>query len=496
MRAKTRCYLCANLQCELHMIVLAPSKSASAEELQRLGDEIAELSAHVHAAMYTLLVRLREFDQKDGWSRGFRSCAHWLSWRTGIAPGAAREKVRVARALDDLPKLSDAMRRGEFSFAKVRALTRVATPGNESELVQVARHATAAQLEKIVRGWRRADRLEEQRIEQRQRNARFLTISIDEDGMYEIRGRLQPEVGALLRQALEAGVEGLYGRKASNRGDPPPSSPASATPAQRRADAIGLLAERALVKTENDESGTSPIRPFEIIVHVDEQALATGSTEGQSVLSDGVHVSAETSRRLACDTARRVMTHDRTGMVVDVGRRTRAVSSALRTALKHRDDGCRFPGCGLRYCDAHHIVHWAEGGPTALENLVMLCRFHHRCVHEEGYRIERLENGELRFYAPAGWVIPNTPEGGLVRSDPVAALKKEHEQQGLEIDGETTTPHWHGERLDLHWAVLTLRTAGLPHTEISTPEEWSASCSTDAARGGWKERNARTRRIK
>jgi len=134
-------------------------------ELEKLGDEIAERAAHLHAATYELLVRLREFDLREGWGAGFRSCAHWLSWRTGVAPGAAREKVRVARALETVPQIGDAMRRGQLSFAKVRALTRVATPENEAALLEVARHATAAQVEKIVRAWRRVDRLEEQREE-------------------------------------------------------------------------------------------------------------------------------------------------------------------------------------------------------------------------------------------------------------------------------------------------------------------------------------------
>src|SRR5690606_24117654 len=115
------------------------------------------LAAHLHAATYRLLVCLREFDSRNGWNCGFRSCAHWLSWRTGIALGAAREKVRVARALGELPLLSEAMQHGELSFAKVRAATRVATPENEARLLELARHTTASQLERVVRAWRRAD---------------------------------------------------------------------------------------------------------------------------------------------------------------------------------------------------------------------------------------------------------------------------------------------------------------------------------------------------
>ena len=131
-------------------------------KLERLGDEIAELAAHIDAATYRLLVLIREFDQREGWGVGFKTCAHWLSWRTGIAMGPAREKVRVARALEHLPLLSGMMKSGEFSYSKIRALTRVATPETDQELVDFARHGTASHVEKLVRAWRCVDRLEEQ----------------------------------------------------------------------------------------------------------------------------------------------------------------------------------------------------------------------------------------------------------------------------------------------------------------------------------------------
>src|SRR5262249_46520556 len=141
--------------------VLAPV--AGAGELDRLGDEIAELSAHLDAATARLLALIREFDARGGWNTGFRSCAHWLSWRVGLDPGAARERVRVARALGTLPLLGQALGRGELSYAKVRALTRVATPETEARLLAVGRAGTAAHVERIVRGWRRGDRKAEAR---------------------------------------------------------------------------------------------------------------------------------------------------------------------------------------------------------------------------------------------------------------------------------------------------------------------------------------------
>ncbi len=175
-------------------------------EVVALGDRIAELSARISAATWELLSLIRQFDERYGWA-GCTSCAEWLGWRTGLAPGAAREHVRVARALADLPKLSDAMRRGKVSYSKMRAVTRVATPETEDDLLNVALSGTAAHVEKIVRAWRRVDRLAEQAEDRRRHETRSLRTWVDEDGMVVVRGRLSPEVGAVVRRALEAACD-------------------------------------------------------------------------------------------------------------------------------------------------------------------------------------------------------------------------------------------------------------------------------------------------
>ena len=229
-------------------LAVVPPSDSPAQDLERLGDQIAELAAHLDAATYRLLVLIREFDAREGWHSGFRTCAHWLSWRTGIDLGAAREKVRVARALEHLPRLSEVMRLGELSYSKARALTRVATPENEEELMGFAEHATASHVETLVRTWRRVDRLEERDQERERHRSRFLTVRPDVDGMYVVRGRLDPEVGAMLMRALEAAGEALYWRTGEDDpvGDLEITEPEETTPGQRRADAIGFLAERAL----------------------------------------------------------------------------------------------------------------------------------------------------------------------------------------------------------------------------------------------------------
>jgi hypothetical protein len=181
-------------------------------ELERLGDEIAELSAHLDAATARLLDLIRTFDARGGWNTGFRSCAAWLSWRVGLDLGAARERVRVARALETLPLFAQALARGELSYAKVRALTRVATPETEARLLGVGRAGTAAHVERIVRGWRRVDRRAEARETALRHPSRGVHVYHGEDGMVTVRGRLEPEVGALLVQALAAARESLYQR--------------------------------------------------------------------------------------------------------------------------------------------------------------------------------------------------------------------------------------------------------------------------------------------
>src|SRR5437763_9751391 len=309
--------------------------------LDQLGDEIAELSAHLDAATARLLDLIREFDARGGWNNGFNCCAAWLSWRVGLAPGAAREHVRVARALGTLPLLAQALARAELSYSKVRALTRVATPETEERLLAVGRAGTTEHVERIVRGWRRVDRKAEAREAARQHANRALHVYPDTDGTFVLRGRLTAEVGTLLMQALAAPREALYQRRddQAREADPP-------TMEQQQADALALLAETAL--HHGIDPGT-PGERYQVVVHVDAEVLADADQPGQSVLADGARVPAGTSQRLACDASRVVMRHDRDGRVVEVDARTRTIPPALRRALHHRDRGCRFPGCSVRF---------------------------------------------------------------------------------------------------------------------------------------------------
>ena len=180
------------------------------------------------------------------------------------------------------------------------------------------------------------------------------------------------------------------------------------------------------------------------------------------MLEDGTDVSAETSRRLACDAGKVVMKHDAEGKILDVGRRTRTIPTAIRRALTSRDESCRFPGCGSKHCEAHHLKHWANGGETSLDNLVLLCRRHHRAVHEEGYRIERAVDGELRFFRPQGWEIPFVPPPPRLFRDPLEELSTLLDEEGVSIDSKTGFPRWDGGRLDLALAIDGMWHIGRP----------------------------------
>ena len=418
------------------------------EALEQLGDEIATLSAHIEVATARLLDLIRDFDARGGWTNGFKSCADWLSWRVGLNLTAAYEHVRVARALPGLPLISAAFCSAQISYSKVRALTRVATHETEERLLKFARCGTAAHVERLVRGWRRVDRNAENQDAARRHKSRSLHVYQDEDGMVVIRGRLTPEVGAVVRQALAAACDRMYVKPEAQ-----PPGVLAPTAAQLQADALGLIAEAAL---HHDLDPGGPGERYQVVVHVDAPVLADPDQPGQSVLEGGAYSSAEESRRIACDASRIVMRHDADGRLMEIGARTRTIPPALRRALQHRDHGCRFPGCGSRFTQGHHLRHWANGGPTTLSNLALLCRRHHRAVHEEGFQVSRLASGELEFRRPNGWVFPEVPPPTPLQADSEDALR-------APVSRDSLRPSWLGERLNVGYAIDVLHPRAIGH---------------------------------
>src|SRR5581483_4081632 len=347
--------------------------------LRELAAQITELAGHLNAANYRWLSLIAEFDRERGWSDGStHSCAHWLNWQCGIDLGAAREKVRVAHALEKLPQIAQAMARGALSYSKVRALTRVACAQTETYFLEIALHGTAAHVEKIVRGYRRAKESEELSREEQQQATRKVSYFYDTDGSLVLKARLPAEIGALVIKALDAAVNDPAVRDVSAEMRPPQPPeeeewglivrPADERPSwgARRADALGRIAESFLQHGAEDLSSGDR---QQIVIHVDAETLQD-SVAGRCELEDGPSLAAETVRRLACDASVVTILEDARGEPLNVGRKTRAIPPALQRALRSRDRGCRFPGCpNTRYVDGHHIHHWAHGGETKLSNL-------------------------------------------------------------------------------------------------------------------------------
>jgi hypothetical protein len=404
----------------------------STEELE---DELATLASHIYAGTCRWLELVGELDRRGEWAdSGCGSCAEWLAWRCALLPRAAREHVRVARRLPELPLVHASFASGELSYAKVRALTRVADADSEGELLELARVLTAAQLERAVRAYRRMTTEDANDLDA----DAHVTAFWDVDGSLVLRGRLAPEEGALLLRALEAARDSLW-----ERATPPERG--SAEPRPTNAQALVALTEAALASDRGSSRGGDR---YQVVVHVDADALA-GNAEVACTLDDGPAIAAETARRLACD-ASLVALSERNGSTVRVGRKTRTISPGLRRALTARDRGCRFPGCeNHRFVDAHHVRHWARGGETALGNLVLLCRRHHRLVHEGGFGVD----DHLRFYDPWGrriprvWRAPPGDAAGLLRDDHREAI------------GPSTCASGTGEAMDLDLTVEAFASA-------------------------------------
>ena len=588
-----------------------------------LAAEITTLAGHLNAAQYRFLKLLDEFDLEQGWAGpGVRSLAHWLSWKCGIGELVAREKVRVARALRELPMIDASFERGQISYSKVRAMTRAATPENEAQLLNIARHGTAEHMERLVRVYRRCRKRAETSPgeTERRREERFYCFDEDEETTV-FGGRVSAEQGRLLMKALDAMVAEMEAdeREAGDasqadvahrsidtqqaddepeacdepradeigKADTPESAEnvsaetfkarsGASVSAGTSVDGLEASVSAETSVTESDVGGSSesstrapgrivsaetpvaasgknvsaetfsdgrsgvepdeshesdqpPLKPLRVrhataLVQIAEHYLAT-RTRGAGAMplrsSDAyqvfVHVNANdahpdnringghttytddrrclaphVARQLACDASRRTVLENERGEVLNIGRRSRIVPWHIAHALRLRDGGCRFPGCNQhRWTDAHHIHHWADGGETSLENLVTLCRYHHRELHRGEYRIERSAGGELIFMEAQQRVIPpaihpqfgdrhgsgvvadtaDTPDASYTpdasdtadtanpttntttAADRLERLQAEHRARGVDIDKSTAVTRWSGERMEYSTAI-------------------------------------------
>lgn len=436
------------------------ARSAYIRSTHDLGDKLIELAGHLNAGNYRFLFLLAEFDRRSGWNCGAtQDCAHWLNWKCGINLGAAREKIRTARALEKLPLVSAAMERGEVSYSNVRAITRVATPDNEYYFLQIALHGTAHHVETLVRAYRRATEAQELSREHQQQMNRSVRYQWDEDGSLILKARLPADVGALVLKALEAAVPDT---PSPTRPDPrtytdgyiPPDNLDRPSWSHKRADALAVIFESFLSHGAEAMSGGER---HQVVVHVSAETLKVGGGH-QCEIEDGPAIAAETARRLACDASVIAIVENEKGEPLSVGRKTRSIPPALQRALNSRDKGCRFPGCThKKYTDAHHIHHWAHGGETKMSNLVTLCRFHHRKVHEGAVVVLVLDDGAIRFVQPNGESFDSVSRNHTHPLGDWRQLPAVHEWAGIHINARTAATRWDGGPMDYGIAMDVLR---------------------------------------
>jgi hypothetical protein len=404
----------------------------------------------------------------------------------GTSLGAAREQVRVGRALAELPHARAAFESGELSYSKVRAITRVATAELEENLVELAHHTAASQLEQLVREYRRADP-EEAAMAAARHERRYLRTWTDESGMLVINARLSPEDGAIVLAAIEAAKAALAdGSHDDEEGAKPPaavaanvfaetSSPpdvSAETPEYGETDDPwrneSVLAELALKEPLQDVDITTADAlvalcasvlarglseeiedpHVTVVVHVDDGVLIDASAPGCAHVEGLGAITGHGARRFVCDGAVTRILFGSDGSIEQHGA-TRAIPRAMRRALLVRDRGCRWPGCATRrFLHAHHVVFWSNGGPTAMSNLLTLCGRHHRIVHEGGSSLHLERDGKLQILTPEGLELPAVPRGQPAEGDRLAIT---HRRMGLEI-GSDTLAHG-GERFDLGLTV-------------------------------------------
>jgi Domain of unknown function (DUF222)/HNH endonuclease len=470
--------------------------------LERVEAEICTLAGQIAAATCRFLRLLADFDAREGWAGWqVRSCAHWLSWRCGMDLRTAREHVRVARAMADLPRVTSSFAAGRLSYSKVRALTRVATPRTEDDLVEAALHAPAAQVERLVRGLHTAQDSEAALDAGPGRRATRPGVQWRwaDDGSLVVWGRLAPADGARLLAGLtrlehqrtrttdSVGVATERADAADGSAEHPDSEPSTHEPtvvAGALSDlGPALIAAAELACTTYDAPIHAP--GAEVVVHVDADAFVESARRALSAtgdpaespaaaesaaarepaetapssrpeapklpagrLDDGPALTAATIQMLACDGRIRLSVDGPDGRTLDLGRRRRRPTNRQLVALWRRDRGCAVPGCGrARFLHAHHVRPWASGGKTNLDNLLLLCGEHHRLLHDRRFAIDARGRQRFRFSALDGRPVPPAPD----TVGTAAALAATHHGVGP----SAIEPDWDGSSLHLHEAVAS-----------------------------------------
>ncbi len=427
--------------------------------LERLEAELIGWAGHLAAATALWLRWLAVYDRREGWSEwGCRSTAHWLSWKCAMSLGTARTHVRVARALEELPVVADAFAAGELSFSKVRALTRLPQPFDEAEMVETARWATASQLDRLVAGCRQAlnddpsvaagSGVERFRSRGRSDGSVAITLIVSAVDAERIDGTIAAACDRSLAErtdgvAVTDWVEHLGGW-----------------------DEIRARAATDLLTNTINHQGTEPTQLVAEIEAEDDGVSGQCATSGR-------YLPNEVIRRLGCDAVVATITgNPDDGRGGGVGLSQRTVPHWLRRQLERRDHHtCRFPGCASsRRLHAHHIIHWLDHGPTEIDNLLLLCSFHHHLIHEGGWTLSGNANHH-QFKRPDGTPATIPALTGNPASLPAARANARH--RGGEDRGEpaSLTAKWDGQPLDLHYAVAAITNTNIHSTTVNKPHE-------------------------
>jgi hypothetical protein len=447
-------------------------------EVDEVTSVLCELAGHIHAATAELVRLLGRLDALDGWHGvGIRSLGHWASIYLGIDLRTAAQQARVGRQLEALPAIAGAAAAGELGWSKLRLVAQVAEPASQARWLDLAREMSVGQLARVVAAYRRASHTDDPDRSDNHHQRRGIWLFDEPDGLVRIAGLLEPDDAAVLRAALAAHSELLWrhshgaadgdrlegdttGHTAGTPSDPDthepnetPETPETGEPARpsevdptlaardpsasRRVDALVALARAALAAGARPDDGDDLT---EVLLVVDHDVLSLRCEVGRCQLHNGPPVGSHTARRMCCDALIRPLLHTE-GHPLDLGRAHRLVNRAQRRALRFRDGpGCAFPGCAARHVDAHHLVFWDDGGPTDLDNLVLLCRHHHRLLHE-GHYTSTLVDGHPRFHRPDGTPIrpPHPPPPDPTRGS--TELRRRHRSAGHTITPYTPEAH-------------------------------------------------------
>ena len=422
---------------------------------ERLEAEVQTLAGHLAAATCRWLLMVAELDRREAWrSWEVASMAHWLSWKCGVSLTAGRDHVRVARALEYLPLVREKFACGALSYSKARALCRlVSLREMEADLVGTAEVATAAQLDRIAAGYRKAQHFADPDRDQRNHERHDWNVVTDDDAMSTLKIKAPSDVIAEIVAAVDAAVKQEVPADAAEK-------------RQRRVDALAVIARHYL-----QPDATQPV-PTTIVVR-EEPGVAPAQPEASDAApmdSDagtvpepdlvpparmhGLPITRSAYERLRCDASIATEQVLPDGSVAR-SPLTSAIPRRIRRAVRQRDmNTCRWPGCThSAHLHIHHIVYRVQCGRHTISNLVSLCSHHHTVVHLGLWTLTGDANGRLLITGRDGRVLREVDEP--VKPATPRQLVRANRRGGLGID-ERTISGAYNEPLHLHWAVAVI----------------------------------------